>query len=180
MKKIIFTGFVVLLITSCSQPDKRYTQESAEIDSYRASLEAYENQDWKSLATYYHPDAVIINNVPESEGKNLAEILKTHKEDAAIFKSWRFLDDPETFEMVVTNDGETWVNYWGVWEGTLKANNRKYVIPNHSTVQFRDGKIVKELGYWDISKLVTDINAMEAEAQALKATGEEAVLAQKP
>lgn len=172
MKKLILTGFVMVFIASCNQPVKRYTQQSPEIDSYRKSLEAYEKLDWEGLATFYADTAIIINNVPESEGLSLDEILQIHKEDAAIFSSWRFIDEDSDFEMVVTDDGETWVNFWGTWEGTLKANNKNYVIPAHSTTRFIDGKIVKELGYWDVSKIVMDIRAIEeAEALALKEPG---------
>lgn len=66
-----------------------------------------------------------------------------------------------TFEMIKTDDGETWVNFWGIWEGTLKANNTRYVIPAHITAQFIESRIVKEFGYWDILKLVTDMQALE-------------------
>jgi hypothetical protein len=70
--------------------------------------------------------------------------------------------------MVVTDKGKTYVNFWGLWKGTLAANNKTYTIPTHLTAQFVDGKIVKEFGYWDLSKIMLDMQAMEhAKASAV-------------
>lgn len=168
MREILFTGLAIVLFTACDQKGPRYTQNSPEIDSYKQSLEAYNNRDWERMQTFYADNARIINNVPESEGLGVNEMLQVNKEDAALFTDWRFLDEESDFEMVVTDEGETWVNFWGIWEGTLKANNQKYIIPTHITARFEDGKIVKEFGYWDLSKLMTDLkNIEEAEALAL-------------
>lgn len=52
--------------------------------------------------------------------------------------------------------------FLGHWEGKLKANDKLYVIPAHITARFIDGKIVREDGYWDISKLMMDIQQMDS------------------
>ena len=180
MTKIFYVGLAIVLFTACDQKDTRYTQDSPEIDSYRESLEAYNNRDWEKLQTFYADTARIMNNVTENEGLGVSEMIKVNKEDAAIFTNWRFIDKESDFEMVVTDEGETWVNFWGQWEGTLEANNQKYIIPAHITTQFKDGKIVKEFGYWDVSKLVTDIrNIEEAKTLALKENGGEPVPSSK-
>jgi hypothetical protein len=59
--------------------------------------------------------------------------------------------------MVKTDKGDTWVNYWGLWKGTLKSTNKVYEIPIHTTSKFIDGKIVEENGYWNNSEIVTDM-----------------------
>ena len=59
--------------------------------------------------------------------------------------------------MIVNDEGETWVNFWGLWEGTYKTNNKVYQIPTHITARFVNGKIVREFGYWDVSKIIKDI-----------------------
>ena len=64
------------------------------------------------------------------------------------------MPEESEYEMVVTDKGETWVNFWGLWQGRLKANNQLYEIPVHLTAQFIDGKIVKEFGYWDNSPII--------------------------
>ena len=74
--------------------------------------------------------------------------------------------------MVLDDKGETWVNYWGVWKGTMAANGKTYEIPIHITSQFVNGKIVKSYGYWDNSPIQMDAMAMQiaAEKAAMEAT----------
>ena len=69
------------------------------------------------------------------------------------------------YEMVITDDGETWVNCWLGWKGTLAANNKDIYIPIHLTYQFVDGKIVREYGYWDGSQVMMELQKIEAEAK---------------
>jgi hypothetical protein len=167
MKRIFFLGLaIVLTLTACQQQEKRYTQQSAEIDTYKKVIDAYEKQDWEALASHYADTAKIMNNVIEEEGKTITEEVATGKEDAALFTGWDYVDGESEYEMVVTDKGQTWVNFWGIWKGTLAANNKTYTIPVHITGQFVDGKIVKEFGYWDLSKIMLDVQAMQ-QAEAL-------------
>lgn len=159
MKKHFLLGIVVVLFYSCN---KRYTQQSPEIDTYKKVIEAYQKQDWNTMATYYAYNAKILNNVTEKDAQTVAQLIEQNKEDAKLFSSWKY--DPESveYERVITDKGEMWVNFWGHWEGQLKTNGKQYVIPTHITSQFVDGKIVREDGYWDISKLMMDILAINA------------------
>ncbi|WP_321538289.1 nuclear transport factor 2-like protein [Flavobacterium piscinae] len=68
-----------------------------------------------------------------------------------------YVVEKEEYEMVVTDKGETWVNFWGLWKGTIKTTNKVYEIPFHNTARFVDGKIVEEYGYWNNSEIVTDM-----------------------
>lgn len=163
--KTIKTKFALMLmllvfITACNQ-DKRYTQQSPEIDTYKKVIKAYENQNWDEFATHYADTAKIYNNATKDEGQTLTEFIKENKDDASYFSSWTYVSDESDYERVVTDKGETWVNFWGLWKGELKANGKTYDIPSHITAQFVDGKIVKEYGYWDISKLVTSTHNVE-------------------
>ncbi|MDT8346871.1 MAG: nuclear transport factor 2 family protein, partial [Flavobacteriaceae bacterium] len=88
----------------------------------------------------------------KDNGQSLTELIASNQQDASLFSSWNYVDSESDYEMVVTDKGETWVNFWGLWQGKLKADGKTYDIPAHMTVQFVDGKIVKEYGYWDISK----------------------------
>lgn len=159
MKKLFLLGIVVALFYSCN---KRYTQQSPEIDTYKKVIEAYQKQDWNTMATYYADNAKILNNVTEKDAQTVAQLIEQNKEDAKLFSSWKY--DPESveYERVITDKGEMWVNFWGHWQGQLKANGRQYVIPAHITALFVDGKIVREDGYWDVSKLMMDILALNA------------------
>ena len=157
MKKIILIAITITFtLGSCNQK-MRYTQQSPEIDSYKKSFAAYENQNWEELATYYADTAKILNNVALENAQTVAQMIQTNKEDAALFSNIKYNPKTVEYEMVVTDKGETWVNFWGYWEGTLKANNKTYIIPASFTAQFIDGKIVREDGYWDNSKLAIDM-----------------------
>jgi len=68
--------------------------------------------------------------------------------------------------MAITDEGKTWVNFWGVWKGTLAANNIVLEIPVHLTAQFIDGKIVREYGYWDNGPIVLAIQEIESAKMA--------------
>jgi hypothetical protein len=171
MKKLFFLGLaIVLSLTACQQQEKRYTQQSPEIDTYKKVIEAYEKQDWEALASHYADTAKIMNNVIEEEGKTITEEVTMGKEDAALFSSWDYEDADTEYEMTITDSGKTYVNFWGIWKGTLVANNKTYTIPVHISAQFVAGKIVKEYGYWDLSKLMLDVQAMQ---QAEKTAAEE-------
>jgi hypothetical protein len=74
-------------------------------------------------------------------------------------------------EQTLDDDGETWVNFWGLWKGTLKANGKEISIPVHLTAQFVDGKIVQEYGFWDMSVFMAEMQAIEA--AAAEAEGDE-------
>lgn len=169
MKKIILFGLAIVLFTSCNQK-QRYTQQSAEIDTYKKAIAAYEKRSWDELAAFYADSAKIQMNVTNENAQTLAQNIAQNKEDAEFFSSWRFNPKSVEYEMVVTDDGETWVNFWGYWEGTLKANNKKYVTPVHLTAKFIDGKIVREDGYWDNSKLMMDMQKIQPAAPK-EATG---------
>lgn len=161
MKELASVGLGIVLLIACNYQAKRYTQQSQEIDTYKKVIEAYEERDWEYMLTYYADTAKIMNNVLEKDGQNLSQFLAEIKEDATQFSQWDYADKASEYEMVVNDKGETWVNFWGLWQGTLKANNKVYKIPTHITVQFKDGKIVKEFGYWDTSKIIMDMQDLE-------------------
>ena len=165
MKKIILLGLAIVLITSCNEK-QRYTQKSPEIDTYKKLIDNYKKMNWDDMPMHYADTAKIANNVVKEKALTVAQALEKNKEDAKLF-TWVVEDND--YEMVVTDKGETWVNYWGIWRGTLKSTGKVYVIPFHNTAQFVDGKIVKEDGYWDNSEIMTDmLKQPEAIANATK------------
>ena len=153
MKNLFILGLAIVFFSSCDQK-QRYTQQSAEIDSYKKVMEDYKTQNWEDYRLHYADTAKIANNVVKEKAQTIAEAIEKAKGDAKLF-NW-VVEDID-YEMVVTDKGETWVNYWGVWNGTLKSTGKVYVIPFHNTAQFIDGKIVREDGYWDNSEIVTDM-----------------------
>jgi hypothetical protein len=154
MKKIMLLGLAIVLSLSACNQEKRYTQQSPEIDSYKKLMEAYKTKNWDEMGKHYADTAKIANNVIKEKGVSLAEVVKTNKEDAALF-NW--VVEKEEYEMVVTDKKETWVNFWGLWKGTLKSSGKVYQVPFHTTARFIEGKIVEEYGYWNNTEIMTDL-----------------------
>lgn len=167
MKNLFLLGLVIVFFTSCNQK-QRYTQKSAEIDTYKKVMEDYKTQNWEDYRLHYADTAKIANNVVKEKAQTITEAIEKAKSDAKLF-NW-VVEDID-YEMVVTDKGETWVNYWGVWNGTLKSTGKVYVIPFHNTAQFIDGKIVREDGYWDNSEIVKDM-LKQSESSKVEATSE--------
>lgn len=160
MKNLLILGLAIVLFSSCNQ-EKRYTQQSPEIDTYKKSMDDYKNMNWEGMTKHYADTAKIANNVIQEKAITVSQAIEKNKEDAALF-SW--VVEKEEYEMVVTDKGETWVNFWGLWKGTLKSSNKVYEIPFHTTARFTDGKIVEEYGYWDNSEIVSDLEQLERDA----------------
>jgi len=169
MKKVILMGLAIVLFTACNQQDTRYTQQSPEIDTYKKSIEDYKNKNWDAMVKHYADTAKIAYNVIQEKAVSIAQVIEQNKEDAAMF-DW--VVEKEEYEMVVTDKGETWVNFWGLWKGTMKSNNKVYDIPFHLTARFIDGKIVEEFGYWNNSEIATDLLKAEAETVVSEVTEE--------
>jgi ketosteroid isomerase-like protein len=150
MKKLCLAVLVAGLFAACQKAPVRYTQQSAEIDAVKAMYDAYLAKDWEKFQTYYAGDAKIFWNKMESDPQTLQELVAQEKE--SLEELTTYSQEHLSFEMVLDDEGETWVNYWGIWRSTLKMNGKSYETPIHETFQFIDGKIIKEYGYWDSSK----------------------------
>jgi hypothetical protein len=161
MKKLLILGLAIVLFTACDQKDTRYTQNSPEIDTYKKLMDDYKKLNWENMPKHYADTAKISNNVIKEKGLTVAQAIEKNQEDAALF-TW--VVEKEEYEMVVTDDKETWVNFWGLWKGTMKSSNKEYDIPFHSTARFIDGKIVEEHGYWDNSEIISDLLQLESDA----------------
>lgn len=155
MQKLILTSlFIALLAVSCNdagqkEENVRYSQDSEEINTLKAAISDYEKGNWESYKSHYADTAKVYQN--SNEARSIDEIVTTHQNEIAGLSSYSLSDDTEEYEMVVTDDDETWVNYWGDWKATLSGNNKEVLIPVHLTARFINGKIVAEHGYWDNS-----------------------------
>lgn len=148
MKKIIILVIVLATITSC-QEKQRYTQQSSEIETYKKANKDYEMANWEALAAHYADTAKIFMNATKKNPKSVAQMIEQNKNDAILFTTYNYVPEENEYEMVVTDKGETWVNFWGLWQGRLKSTNELFEIPVHLTAQFKNGKIVEEHGFWD-------------------------------
>ncbi|NEW78158.1 MAG: nuclear transport factor 2 family protein [Gelidibacter sp.] len=163
MKKIMLIVIIIATITACKN-EVRYTQNSPEIETYKKVITAYEMGSWESMVIHYSDTAKILNNVNKKNAQTVAQLVAQNKQDAAIFSSWKYVPEESEYEMVVTDKQETWVNFWGLWQGRLTLNNQLYEIPVHITARFIDGKIVREVGYWDISAIALDLQQLKEDA----------------
>lgn len=172
MKKKMLLVLVIATIAGCKN-EVRYTQNAPEIETYKKAIKDYETGNWESLATHFADTAKIVYNTTEKNAMSLAQAISQNKEDIATLSSYNYIAEESEFEMVVTDQGETWVNFWGLWQGRLKANDQLYEIPVHLTAQFIDGKIVKEFGYWDNGPIILAIQEIEAAAKMAETPLEE-------
>ncbi|MEQ8219672.1 MAG: ester cyclase [Arenibacter sp.] len=174
MKKLIIIGLAIAFIAACQEKGpKRYTQDSPQINTVKQLIGNYNNKTYDTSIyadtskTYYNSKENTLS--PE-------DVMAYHKERDMAYAQRSFLDKDQEYEMVLTDDGETWVNCWLDWQGTLAGNGQVVNIPIHLTYQFVDGKIVREVGMWDPTAVVLALqememkNSMSADEKAIQAT----------
>ncbi|UOY07118.1 ester cyclase [Muricauda sp. SCSIO 64092] len=159
MKKTIHLAMAALLSIACSQGPVRYTQDSPEIDTVKKLIANYNS---KNYDTSFFADSSETRYNTRDNPMSPSETMAYHRETDAAYSSRGFLDEDQEFEMVVTDDGETWVNCWLDWKGTVAASGKEIVIPIHLTYRFVDGKIVREVGMWDPTEVVLEMQMIEA------------------
>ena len=160
MKKIFLLGLVTLLFAACEQKDTRYTQNSPEIDIVKKAIENYNSKDY-SMNLVADTCKTFFNNKKNPMSKT--ELVDYHKANDANYAKRGFTGEDPEYEMVVTDDGETWVNAWLDWQATLKGSGKIIDMPVHLTYRFVDGKIVRQVGMWDPTEVVLGLQEIEAE-----------------
>lgn len=164
MKNLLFICLISISLFSCDN-NQRYTQQSAEIDIFKSIIGNYINGEWEEYQSNYAEGAQIFFNTTEDKPATIQQIIAQQKMEVEPMSSYTIDRENEAVEMVLDDKGETWVNYWSVWKGTLAANGKTYETPIHITAQFVNGKIVKSFGYWDNAPLQLDIMAMQIAAE---------------
>ncbi len=161
-KSILLGAIVALMFGACKEAPMRYTQNSPEIDTVKKLIANY---DSKNFDTSMYADTSKTYYNTNDKHMSPSETMDYHEQTDANYASRGFADEHQEYEMVVTDDGETWVNCWLDWKGTLAANGKEVEIPIHLTFQFADGKIVREHGYWDPSEIVLELQKIAMEAK---------------
>lgn len=159
-KTKLFLVLIALLFIACNQ-EQRYAQNSPEIEIFKAVIKDYNDQDWEAMKVHYADTAKTFNNTIDKP-MSLNEVMAFHQQSAQDFSERGFVKGEEEYEMVVTDKGETWVNFWGDWKATLAANGKEFKIPIHLTSQFKNGKIVRASGFWDNTPMVLASQEIEA------------------
>jgi hypothetical protein len=167
MKILSFLTFIALLF-GCS-PEKRYMQQSPEIEVVKSNIGYYVDGDWDAYEANYAEGAIIFFNTTEDSPASIQETIAGQKLTIEPLSSYSFDREKDSFEMVVTDDGETWVNFWGLWKGTIEASGESFEMPVHLTSKFVDGKIVEMLGYWNNTGITMALTKL-SEAQVAMET----------
>lgn len=159
MKKILLIGLAVIFFMACEQKAERYSTSGPEVDLVKGLLADYQNGDWDSWKEKYADTAKVYYNQWD-DSITVAQSMEGHKSTIALLSSYGFGDNV-IYEKILSDNGNTWVNFWGRWEGTLKENNKVVVLPVHLSVHVLNGKIVQENGFWDNSIMQNALEEIE-------------------
>ena len=162
MKKLSILIIAIIISAACTQ---NYSRTGPAVDLVKAAIEDYQNGDWDAWASKFADTAKIHHNVPQGKGVTANQQIEVFKPMIAALSSYGF-DEDTWYEQVLTDEGETWVNVWAEWHGTVAATGQKIVVPVHLTARVEDGLIRREYVYYDPAELQGALAALEAEAEA--------------
>ncbi len=172
MKKLFLLVLALILIIACQeQKPQRYFADSAETETLKSGIKAYESGDWEKWKSHFADTAkIFVNSIKPISIEDRVNGLKSM---TSAMSSYGFNHDKEYIEMVLDKDDETWVYYWSAHKGTFAANGKELVIPVHLAVQFVDGKIVEEHVYFDGTEMNAEFAALAAAAASEEAESTE-------
>ncbi|MCE2611777.1 ester cyclase [Flavobacteriaceae bacterium D16] len=175
MKNTFYAVLVILLIVSCQpQGPERYSTTGPEIDLAKGLVADYEQGNWESWMTKYADTAKAYHNNWDNP-ISPKELQEGFQQNLAAFSSYEFKDDPAFYEMVLDNEGKTWVNFWGVWTGIPRGSDKALDLPVHLSINIEDGKIIEEYAFYDNSVINNALDQMAAMQNAPEA--EQAIMA---
>ena len=164
MRYLVVLCLAALMITACNQGESRYSTAGPEVDQIKELIANYEAGDWDAWLSHYADTAKVYHN--STEGSSAADVKDNLAENLKATSSYGFQDKDRYYERVIDDQGETWVNFWATWEGTLAANDQKLIIPVHVTFQFAGDKIVEEHAFYNMAEFAMAMMAIE---EAMKA-----------
>ena len=170
MKNIVLSLTILFLLVSCKQGPDRWTDSSPEIDVVKALISDYEAGNWDAWKGHYADTAKLHHN--STEPSSVEETLKGLQGYLEPTSEYGFSDKDIYYEMIIDNDNEKWVNFWGTWEGNIDALDRDLKIPVHLTLQFVEGKIVEEHAFYNLVEYMQAMNEIAAMAEE-ESEGEE-------
>lgn len=142
MKKVILFFIPVLLLLACQTESvkQQYFTSSPEIDLVRKGNAAYAAGNWQELRSMYADTAKVYDNVWEDSlalsPDNFISALQTSVENYTEYT----IADNAIYEMVINDEGQTWVHNWFLWKGKHK-NGMDVSIPIHLSFQVVDDKV---------------------------------------
>lgn len=177
MRRIIIIFSAAFIFAACNTQEVRYASSSPEIDIYLATIQNFVDGDWNAMRAHYADTAKLFDNVTATREnvETIGEVIDRLRENRQFFSSQYFLPEEQFVEMVVTDDDETWVNYWGVWVSVLAATEQRFETPMHFTAQFLDGKIVREHAYYNIAPIILALQNLSDGSEESAVANESAV-----
>ena len=164
MKYLLVICLTALMITACNQGESRYSTTGPEVDQVKELIANYEAGDWNAWLSHYADTAKVYHN--STEASTAGEQKDVFVESLEAASSYKFQDKDRYYERVIDDQGETWVNFWATWEGTLAANDQKLIIPVHVTYQFAGDKIVEEHAFYNMAEFTLAMMAIEESMKA--------------
>lgn len=159
MKNLIIYILIVSTFFGCQDSEKRYTQQSTEIDVVKKLISNYNNKTY-DVSIYADTSKTYYNT--KENAMSPSETIAYHKANDDNYSSRGFMSEDQDYEMVKTDDGHTWVNCWLDWKGSLSETGKEVIIPIHLTYRFIDGKIVREVGMWDPTEIVLALQEVDS------------------
>ena len=175
MKKLFLVGLVAILFAACQEQPERYTTISANIDEVKALVADYNAGNWEGWLGHYADTAKLYHNT-WNEAASPQELQEALKGILSNTSSYGFADknadgeDNVFYDQTISDEGNTWVNFWGGWKGTMSANGQEIEVPVHLTCKMVDGKIVEEYAFYDLSQFNAAMQAIAAENAATEET----------
>ena len=142
---LVALGILLIPCHLQSQTSKQYFEECPEIDLGKKLVKAYLDQDWETYRSCYSDTARIWQNAWYSSdlGNSIYE---------------------ETiWEMIINNNGDKWVHFWGKWVGKLSPDSEELAVPVHLAFGVVADKVVYEAGFWDNLPMYMAQKKMEKE-----------------
>ena len=162
MKRICSLAPILILVVACQSPTppaaeeateavERYTTTAPEIEAAKAGMTAYLEEDWDAFRSGYTEDAEIFHN--STSAMTIDETIASLQDDLTAVSSYGW-DDEQYWERIITDEGEVWVYFWGVWEAQHASSDTQFELPVHIAWQFDESKVIEEYGLWDNSQVM--------------------------
>lgn len=156
-------GILILPCHLQSQTQKQYFENCPEIDLGKKLVKAYLDQDWETYRSCYSDTARIWQNAWYSSdpGNSIDQEMSATKEFVSNLANYTY--EETIWEMIINNNGDKWVHFWGKWVGKLSPDSEVLVVPVHLAFGVVADKVVYEAGFWDNLPMYMAQKKMEKE-----------------
>ena len=157
MLPLWLVAFLIFLAFPLFAQQKTLSHSTAEEDltTAKATVDAYEEQDWDKLRNYLDPDAIIFG-LASFDSLNVEETLSYWSKGSKAAKPEL---DNQTWLAVSITEGPrkgNWVYTWG--RNTLNyATGETISFPYHLALRIEDNKVAEAHFYYDNNKIIREM-----------------------